>query len=263
MISKAIGSLFGRRKRALSVSTRRRLNLGATFPSYPIYAIGDVHGCLDLLQDAEERILLDMERRQEKGLVVLLGDYVDRGPNSAGVLAHLIAPNALGLRRLALCGNHDDVFSSLLDHPETINDWLAFGGRETLMSYGIDVQQLQDRGRRGVSELSSIIADAVPERHIDFLKSLPVSLQIGPYLFVHAGIRPGVDVRLQEDRDLMWIREPFLTAGSGLDLTVIHGHTPSPEPSVGPARIGIDTQAYSTGRLTVLRVDKESASVLG
>lgn len=262
MISKAIGALFGRRKRALGVSTRRRLDLGSNLPPYPIYAVGDVHGCLDLLRDAEERISDDMEKRQQKGLVVLLGDYVDRGPNSAGVLAHLISPSSLGLRRLPLCGNHDDVFSSILDAPDTINDWLAFGGRETLMSYGIDVQQLQDRGRHGLSELRSIMAEAIPERDIAFVKSLPVSLRIGPYLFVHAGIRPGVDVRLQDDRDLMWIREPFLTAGSGLDLTVIHGHTPSPEPSIGPGRIGIDTQAYSTGKLTVLRVDAESASVL-
>lgn len=262
MVSQVLKSLFGKRPRKDPVSVRRRLDLGEVPPQYSLYAIGDIHGCLDLLRDAEDRIAADMARHDRMGLLVLLGDYVDRGLNSAGVLFHLRQPSEKGLKRIALCGNHDDVFSVLLDHPEKIMDWLSFGGRETLMSYGIDVQQLSERGQAKPSELVKLIADAVPEQDFIFTKDLPVSLRVGSYLFVHAGIRPGIGLDQQSDEDLMWIREPFLSQGSDIGLTVVHGHTPSEKPSIGPQRIGIDTKAYATGNLTVLRIDGDQATVL-
>lgn len=262
MVLQILKSLFGERSQTEPVSARRRLDLGHAPPQYVIYAIGDVHGCLDLLRDAETRIAADLERRNQIGLVVFLGDYVDRGLNSAGVLSHLRQPSEKDLRRVILCGNHDDVFSDLLGHPDKIMDWLSFGGRETLMSYGIDIQQLLERGQAKPRDLARLIADAVPEQDFIFTKSLPVSLRVGSYLFVHAGIRPGVDLYKQSDEDLMWIREPFLTTGSDIGLTVIHGHTPSEKPSIGPQRIGIDTKAYATGKLTVLRLDGDNISIL-
>ncbi len=255
-------ALFAGRTLAPQSTPRRRIHLGEEQPSYPVYAIGDVHGCLSLLKGAEERIAADIDRLGKKGLVVLLGDYVDRGPHSAGVISHLMAPSAFGLKRVALCGNHDDVFASLLDQPEKIPDWISFGGRETLMSYGIDFDQLHDRRQTDPATLSAVIRDAVPTSHITFLQNMPICLQIGKFLFVHAGLRPGIDLDRQSDEDMMWIREPFLTNGPELALTVIHGHTPSVKASIGPGRIGIDTQAYSTGELTVLRLLDGSASIL-
>ena len=241
---------------------RRRIHL-ADHPSlYPIYAIGDVHGCLDQLIDAEARILQDLASTGNKGLIILLGDYVDRGSNSAGVLAHLRQPCDPRVKRIALCGNHDDTLSSLLEHPEKIDAWIAAGGRATLMSYGMDIDYLTSRSSLPNARLSHLISEAIPEADLSFLKSLPLSVQIGRHLFVHAGIRPGVDIDLQSDEDMMWIREPFISRGPGLDLVVVHGHTASRQPSKGPNRIGIDTKAYATGILTVLKIDGNSATIL-
>jgi len=234
---------------------RRRLCLTDHPSLYPIYAIGDVHGCLDQLIDAEARILQDLEKNGNKGLVILLGDYVDRGSNSAGVLAHLRQPCGPNVKRIALCGNHDDALSSLLEYPDKIDAWIAAGGRSTLMSYGLDVDYLTSRSSLNNSRLAHLISEAIPEVDFCFLKNLPVSVQIGRHLFVHAGIRPGIQMDLQSDEDMMWIREPFISRGPELDLVVVHGHTASRQPSMGPNRIGIDTKAYATGVLTVLKID--------
>lgn len=245
---------------------RRRINLADHSSLYPIYAIGDVHGCLDQLIDAEARILQDLESSGNKGLVILLGDYVDRGSNSAGVLAHLRQPCDPRVKRIALCGNHDDTLSSLLDHPDKLDAWIAAGGRATLMSYGLDIDYLTSRFRSRSSlpnaRLAHLISEAIPEDDFFFLKGLPVSAQIGRHLFVHAGIRPGVEMDSQSDEDMMWIREPFISSGPGLDLVVVHGHTASRQPSMGPNRIGIDTKAYATGVLTVLKIDGSSTTIL-
>lgn len=241
---------------------RRRICL-ADHPSlYPIYAIGDVHGCLDQLVDAEVRILQDLERTRSKGLVILLGDYVDRGPNSAGVLAHLRQPSGPNVKRIALCGNHDDTLSSVLEYPDKISAWIAAGGRATLMSYGLDIDYLTSRSSLPNVRLAHLISEAIPEADFFFLKSLPVSVQIGSHLFVHAGIRPGVEMDLQSDEDMMWIREPFISSGPGLNLVVVHGHTACRQPSIGPNRIGIDTKAYATGKLTVLKINGSSTTIL-
>jgi serine/threonine protein phosphatase 1 len=257
-----IKDLFRKSAPMVQKPRRRRLDLGDAAPSYPIYAIGDVHGCLPLLKDAEERIAADMALYGKQGLTVLLGDFVDRGPNSAGVIAHLAQPSHLGLKRVSLCGNHDDVFSTLVERPHEIMQWISFGGRETLLSYGIDIDQLRDRKQLNAEVLRSLLQEAIPQRDFEWLQNLPVSLRVGHYLFVHAGIRPGLELEAQTDEDMMWIREPFLTTGSGLPLTVVHGHTPAEAPTIGPNRIGIDTFAYSTGVLAVLKLDGSSATIL-
>lgn len=233
---------------------RRRIDLGDEPPTYPVYAIGDVHGCLNELRAAEIRIADDIERSQRPGLVILLGDYVDRGPHSAQVIDHLIKPSELGLRRVALCGNHDDVFAKFVATPEQYMEWLELGGKQTLASYGIDVHHL-DFSRKGRIALKRTLASSIPAKHLAFLSNLPIVLKTGRMIFVHAGLRPKITLSEQTDEDLMWIREPFLSSGWGGPGLVVHGHTPQPTPNVGLGRIGIDTGAFYTGKLTVLKID--------
>ena len=260
---KLIDWFSGRRQeQPLPQTKRRRIDLGASPPNYPIYAIGDVHGCLDELKAAEARIKADIDATAKPGLVVLLGDYVDRGPRSRHVLDHLIRPSELGLKRLPLCGNHDDVFLRFLDEPKTYGEWLGLGGEQTLMSYGIDLHHVGTRRKGKGPQLEDLLAEAVPDSHRRFLTDLPISLRIGELLFVHAGIRPGLPLVEQTDEDMMWIRDPFLTDGPKLPLLVVHGHTPKPEPDLGASRIGIDTGAYYTGKLAVLKIEGGRAAVL-
>jgi serine/threonine protein phosphatase 1 len=247
---------FSRRRPARSIRPRRRrIDLGINPPSYPIYAIGDVHGCIDELRDAEARIAHDMSENRRPGMVILLGDYVDRGPASSHVLEHLIRPSEHGLRRIALCGNHDDIFMRFVDDPERYSEWLGMGGEQTLLSYGLDPYQFGARGKKRGTRFGDLLMEAVPVPHRKFLANLPVSLTIGKLVFVHAGLRPGIPLKQQTEEDMLWIRDAFLATGPQLPLLVIHGHTPQPEPDFGPGRIGIDTGAYYSGRLTVLKID--------
>ncbi|MBP2547969.1 serine/threonine protein phosphatase 1 [Neorhizobium galegae] len=252
----------GRGEAARPADLRPRIDLGQKSPGYAIYAIGDVHGCLKELLEAEARIAADMAASNLPGLVVLLGDYVDRGPDSSAVLSHLAKPSAAGLRRLALCGNHDDMFLKFIEDPRSVLTWLDFGGRETLMSYGIDIENLQKRDKVDVVALKRLLDETVPAAHIDFLRNMPSALRLGEHLFVHAGVRPGLPLEEQSEEDLLWIREPFISRGPQLPMIVVHGHTPVQEPDIGPGRIGIDTCAYATGRLTVLKLFQGETSLI-
>jgi serine/threonine protein phosphatase 1 len=226
-----------------------------------IYAIGDVHGCYDALVEAERRIAADAEAFAGEKLIVLLGDYVDRGKRSRDVLQHLCLPAPAGFQRVALCGNHDDAFLRFLENPQANTDWLKYGGAETLYSYGIDVAYLLGQGR-SLDELCSAIRASVPAEHLELLRSMPIVLSVGGLIFVHAGVRPGISLDSQSDRDLMWIREPFITEGPQLPSLVVHGHTPGADPDFGSGRIGIDTAAFATGRLTVLKISGGEPSIM-
>ena len=252
---KLIGWMKGRPTGQPSPPARRRIDLGDEPASYPIYAIGDVHGCLNELQQAEARIAEDIARTGRPGMIVFLGDYVDRGPSSSQVIEHLQRPSELGLRRLPLCGNHDDIFSKFIDEPELYTDWLRLGGEQTLLSYGVDIRQLSAGKKGWLGDLRQVLAEAIPASHKQFLANLPICLKIGKIVFVHAGLRPRVALNEQSDEDLMWIREPFLSQGPGQPLLVVHGHTPQPTPDISMGRIGIDTGAYYSGKLTVLKID--------
>ncbi len=241
---------------------RRRVELGDRLTSFPIYAIGDVHGSLDLLLQAEQKILADLAGDRSPALVVLLGDYVDRGRDSCGVLEHLLRPPPAPLRRIALCGNHEQLFSDFLENPRENMHWLDFGGRQTLLSYGVDIDYFIEKGRLRVQPFKDALLGAIPETHRQLLANLPIYARIGPYIFVHAGLRPGLPLEAQTDEDMLWIREPFLSQGAGLDLLVIHGHTPVTEPETGPQRVGIDTGAFTTGRLTVLKIVESGLSII-
>ncbi len=223
-----------------------------------IYAIGDVHGCYDQLVAAERRISEDLG--DAHGLVVLVGDYVDRGARSCDVLEHLCQPSRPNIRRIALCGNHDDWFFKFLNNELSSETWLRFAGYQTLTSYGVDAAHILRIG--DTAALRKAVDQAVPASHRILLETLPSMLQVGNLVFVHAGIRNGLSLEDQSDADLMWIREPFLTRGPELPIIVVHGHTPQVQPHLGNGRIGIDTGCFATGRLTVVKIASGTARIL-
>ena len=225
-----------------------------------IYAVGDVHGCLEPLLELEERIREDAASIEGRKLIVMLGDYVDRGPKSAAVLYHLTAAPPAGFERICLRGNHDDAFLAFLEGDPAGNWVLDHGAQETFRSYGIEVDghSLQGASR----PLREMVRAAVPESHVEFLRSLPVLLTVGSDVFAHAGIRPGRPLPEQSDDDLMWIRRSFLDLGPGLPLRVFHGHTPVKEPDVGPDRVSLDTHCYHSGRLTAARILAGDVTIL-
>lgn len=240
---------------------RKRLALPADRPL--IYAIGDVHGCQDALLALEARIRADAaEHPGQPPLILYLGDYVDRGPASSAVIEHLARENhADGIERIALCGNHDDTFLKFIFDPEQHRRWLDVGGDATLRSYGLELADYLGR-TDALRLLAQDMRARIPAHHVAFLENLPVAALSGRRLFVHAGIRPGLPLWQQEDHDMLWIREPFLSEGPGLPLIVIHGHTAGAEPVFGKDRICIDTTCYASGRLTALKVTPEGATLL-
>ncbi|MBB5752656.1 metallophosphoesterase family protein [Prosthecomicrobium pneumaticum] len=218
-----------------------------------VYAIGDVHGCLDQLIALEAMIAADAAALSaERRLIVLLGDLVDRGPASAGVIGHLLAPPPAGFERLVLRGNHELAFLAFLDAPERTAFWLTQGGMETLASYGLSPgSRFAGAGLRG---LAAAAQSVIPAEHIAFLRGLPVAALWDGFVLVHAGLRPGVPIEAQSERDLTEIREPFLSATEPLGAVVVHGHTPQREPSFDGRRIGIDLGCFATGRLCAVRL---------
>lgn len=241
-----VGWPFGRR--------RQRERLSGPAASVPagtiVYAIGDVHGRLDLLRELEAMIVRHAERNPaSRRVIVFVGDYIDRGYESRQVVDHLIAGPPSGFERVCLRGNHEDFLTQFLADGRDAAMWLANGGRETLMSYGV---VLSHGGKLDIAELRERLAAAVPPAHRAFLDVLALAHYEGDYMFVHAGIRPGIPLDRQDPHDLLWIRDDFLDAKDDWGRIVVHGHTPTAEPQERANRIGIDTGAYATGRLTCL-----------
>lgn len=235
----------------------------ASYPGLPdgrvVYAIGDLHGRADLLAQTFAAIDADRQYAPEREVSeIYLGDYIDRGPESARVLDMLIARRQrAGV--LCLAGNHESVLLDLLNGRGDYEAWAALGGRETLLSYGLSPVEhaaLAERERR------EALRQAVPAAHVAFLATLLLSHHNGPYFFAHAGIRPGVALDAQTPRDLLWIRRAFLDFDGALPAIVVHGHTPTPEPAFCAYRINIDTGAYMTNRLTCLRIDAHGPALL-
>ena len=217
-----------------------------------VCAIGDVHGRLDLLVDIEEKIARFAAGRPESvRRIVCLGDYIDRGYQSLEVIDHLRGPAPDGFERICLLGNHEDYllrfFVSTVEGPA----WLANGGRETLMSYGVMLPP-GTASPDDIEQARNELLVRMPDSHLEFLRSLVTYHVEGDYLFVHAGIRPRVSLEAQQTEDLLWIRERFLSSDVDHGYIVVHGHTVVEEPAVCPNRIGIDTGAYASGRLTAL-----------
>jgi serine/threonine protein phosphatase 1 len=233
-------------------SNNERGPVGA--PGYRAYIVGDVHGRLDLLEQLLARIHSELQQRPvAKTLLVFVGDLIDRGPGSAQVIERLRTYKRPGIRAVFLLGNHEEVLLRILGgDAELITKWRWFGGSECLESYGIDPAQFEHVTD---DEALSIVREAIPKEHVDFLESFADSCRFGDYLFVHAGIRPGIELDQQSQSDLRWIREPFLLDESDHGFVVVHGHTISPEVQERPNRIGIDTGAYRTGILTALAIE--------
>lgn len=217
-----------------------------------VYAVGDIHGRLDLF-NALVRAIEDDDaaRGSVRTTVVLLGDLVDRGPDSAGVIA---AARAWQQRRNVriIAGNHEEMMLLALDSEEVLRPFLRHGGRETILSYVADPRIYAEADFAGVQAL---MRSAVPPADLAFIRSFEDSIRIGDYLFVHAGIAPAVAPDEQRPGDLRWIREPFLSYEGDHGCVVVHGHTIAEEPVLRSNRIGIDTGAYYTGRLTALALE--------
>lgn len=226
-----------------------------------VYAVGDVHGRLDLLLRIEAAIRDDLRAEPaEAPLVCYLGDYVDRGPASAGVIDHLAGPTVEGLQRIFLKGNHEDRMLAFLANPEANGPgWIKFGGHETLVSYGLAQAEI-DAGNWQV--LRDRLAVALPPAHLAFLNALELALRWDGYLFVHAGVDPTRPLSDQDPHDVMWIREPFLSSDRDFGVRVVHGHVIEPRPVFRPNRIGLDTAAYNSGVLTCAVLEGNTVRLL-
>ncbi len=218
------------------------------------YVVGDVHGRLDLLERLLELVEEDLaERPSRRASLVFVGDLIDRGPDSAGVVERLRTFRHPHLNLVFLLGNHEEVLLRILGGESSlIAKWRRFGGRECMESYGADGQEF---GRMDELEALATARELVPKAHVDFLNGFADTCRFGDYLIVHAGIRPGVEFDQQRQEDLRWIRAPFLDHQGDHGFVVVHGHTIVPDVVEAGNRIAIDTGAYATGRLTALVID--------
>jgi serine/threonine protein phosphatase 1 len=218
-----------------------------------IYAIGDIHGRLDLLQRMHACIEAELEAdRPDDWRVIHLGDYVDRGPDSSGVLDRLLDVTRRDERMIALAGNHDHGFLDFLAYPTSSGLFAKNGGDMTALSYGM---ALDFDHPAALASSGAALRRAVPESHVGFVTGLGYSRSFGDFFFCHAGIRPGIPLERQNPRDLIWIREEFLYYPHLHPKLIVHGHTPHPEPEVLANRVDVDTQAYRSGVLTALVID--------
>jgi serine/threonine protein phosphatase 1 len=232
----------------------------ALMPGTRIYAIGDIHGRIDLLNHLLALIAEDIALRPtERPLYVFLGDYIDRGSSSRETIDKLIEHRAMN-ESVFLKGNHELIAIKCLSDPDLFNQWMRLGGMETLISYGVAPETISS-GRK-IAELQSAFHDALPTAHVLFFRDLQSSFACGDFFFAHAGVRPNVELSRQKESDLLWIRKEFLSSNEDFGKIIVHGHTPTLEVEVGPNRINIDTGAYATGRLTCLVIDDSSLSVI-
>lgn len=213
----------------------------------PLYVIGDIHGRLDLLDRLIEAIRRDAGDRGAESLTVTVGDYIDRGPDSRGVIDRLMA-NPFPGRYVALMGNHEAIMRDFLDNPSVGELWARNGGLETLRSFGVPVAT--SWGWPDFVRAAADLRAALTPDETRFLASLRLSFSVGRYFVCHAGVRPGVPLDRQREEDLIWIRGEFLNSDMDFGKIVVHGHTPAPEPEVRTNRINVDTGAVFSGRLT-------------
>jgi serine/threonine protein phosphatase 1 len=228
-----------------------------------LYAVGDIHGRLDLMRSLLRLIEEDARARPRatRRTLVFLGDYIDRGGDSRGVVADLVAHQFQDFDAHFLKGNHEVFLLDFLEDPLRLEHWLVNCGQATMDSYGVDTRALAEARARPETWRQAFAA-ALPEAHLRFFRSLKLSVTFGDYLFVHAGVRPGVALAAQSEDDLVWIRRPFLDHTGSFGKIVVHGHTPAALPVVRPNRIGIDTGAVFSGRLTALRLEARAGAFL-
>lgn len=247
-----------------SALNRLQKSKRASAPSLPegmrLYAIGDIHGRLDLLRQLAGKISEDIGTAGANQInAVFLGDYIDRGPQSAAVIEEL-ARGAFPVPLLALRGNHEEILLRFLEDESVLDSWRKFGGLETLHSYGVSVAEPM-RGV-GYKAARDALRRVLPDSHVEFLKATRASTSVGDYFFCHAGVKPGIPLDQQETQDLLWIRDEFLEYPGAFGKVVVHGHTPATEPEQRFNRINIDTGAYATSKLTSLVLEGDQRRFL-
>jgi serine/threonine protein phosphatase 1 len=232
--------------------------------SKAVYAIGDIHGFGFLLKRLQDAIVEDAnEHWYDDCTVVYVGDYIDRGLQSRQVIQHLIDAPLEGFKSVFLMGNHEELF---MDFMETLPDyltWVVHGGIQTAASYGVPFERKNSYSAEEIHQFSEALVVAVPEEHKTWMKNLPVyhieTIGDVKYLFVHAGIRPGVPLKEQVPSEMIWIRDLFLKSTLDHGYRVIHGHSPKEEPEVLPNRINVDTGVFFTGKLTAVVLDESNS----
>jgi serine/threonine protein phosphatase 1 len=251
-----LSSLSDLRLQELKVRGRR--------PSLPaglrIYAVGDIHGRRDLLDQLLVQIDTDIALRPTvRPVYVFLGDYIDRGPSSRETIDRLIEHGETH-ESVFLKGNHELIALKCLSDRALFDQWLRLGGLETLISYGVPPETLAN-GKQ-IAELQSAFHSALSQKHFRFFRDLQNSFACGDFFFAHAGVKPNVELSRQKESDLLWIRAEFLSSNDDFGKIIVHGHTPAHEIEVGPNRINIDTGAFATGRLTCLVIEGDLLSVI-
>jgi serine/threonine protein phosphatase 1 len=254
-----LNRLFGRTREAPASVER-------VAPEVPagtrVYAVGDIHGRVDLLRQLHELIHFDAYRRQApRNVVIYLGDYIDRGTDSPAVIDLLLDAPLPGFTNIYLKGNHEDSLLRFLVDATIGPAWLAYGGAATLLSYGVRPPEAATR-REELARVQRDLARRLPERHRRFMAGLTLSHREGDYFFVHAGVRPGVPLEQQIEEDMLWIRDEFLESNAEYGKIVVHGHTITAQPDVRRNRIGIDTGAFASGTLTALVLEGTEWSFL-
>jgi serine/threonine protein phosphatase 1 len=228
-----------------------------------IYAFGDLHGRRDLLERLRSAIAADIDRSTAtKNVIVGLGDYIDRGPDSRPVIDILLQGLVPQAEQILLRGNHEDLLLRFLDDPVGVgSSWFQLGGLECLRSYGVDVRPFLRAGfdaRAARQEFMRLM----PSEHLRLIESMPLRLVAGDYFFVHAGVRPGIPLDQQAARDLLWIRREFIEAQPEWDKVIVHGHFPVAEPFIGARRINLDTGAFVSNRLTCIILESSGRHLL-
>ncbi|MEE8334666.1 MAG: metallophosphoesterase family protein [Alphaproteobacteria bacterium] len=226
-----------------------------------LYAVGDIHGRVDLLRGLHDRIRDDADGYAGRRALIYLGDYVDRGDGSRQVIELLLDDPLDGFEIILLMGNHEEMMSSFLEDASIGQAWLINGGDTTLLSYGVDAPA-DLIGEQRIRVLQQAFNEALPTRHRGFLRALSEQHTEGDYLFAHAGVRPGVAPDQQDRQDLLWIREPFLSSRADHGHCVVHGHTTVKEPEFHANRIAIDTGAYYSDTLTCLVLEDVEQRVI-
>jgi serine/threonine protein phosphatase 1 len=254
--------LLSKALRSVWTPFRRRVRTKAprTPEGVRVYAVGDIHGRADLLEQVLAGIDADAAAYPVGRVIeVFLGDYIDRGRYSRQVLDILI--RRAGMRRVVcLKGNHETYISDFCRDPAILDQWRHFGGLETLVSYGLSPSiNAQEEEQRALAEAFN---SALPDDHRHFLSNLKASFVCGDYFFAHAGVRPGIPLFKQREQDLLWIRDDFLLCEHNFGKIVVHGHTPVKKPDIRQNRINIDTGAYATGTLTCLVLEGEDITFI-
>lgn len=236
-------------------------------PSVPdetvVWAVGDIHGRLDLLQPLVAAIIVDLrDSSATRKAVIFLGDYIDRGPESCGVIQLLAGLSVVqDVEWRFLKGNHEQAMLGFLADPSTGPRWCEYGGDSALRSYGLRIPELAHR-TEAWSRVAADLRHKLTADETAFLENLEFSVTVGDYFFAHAGARPGVALDRQASEDLMWIRNSFLDSTTPFERVVVHGHTPTPRAHADHRRIGIDTKAYDSGVLTAIRLEGHRRQLL-